>query len=363
MKTVSVHTEGGPYPVVIGRSILQQLPELVHRYCPVRTAAIIADSTVAGLYSAGVRTLLQNREITAHLYTFPPGEAAKNSTRLAGIHTWLIESGIRRDDCIIALGGGVTGDLAGFAAATYLRGVPLIQVPTTLLAQVDSSVGGKTGINHPLGKNLIGAFHQPRLAVIDPSVLATLPPREISAGLGEIVKYGLILDSVFTAFLSDHLETITKLADLDAVEHTIVRCCELKAEIVGRDEREHGPRRVLNFGHTFAHALEAETGYRLFRHGEAVVWGMRWACWISLHAGRISEHIFQQTEALLSRITVPNLPPGLSAAPLITCMQHDKKQSSSGLALVLLSGVGQTSIDTVTGLKDLTEKWLAYVSY
>ncbi|MBN2417032.1 3-dehydroquinate synthase [bacterium] len=362
MITLDVHTGGGSYPVVIGTGSLTRLPELLERHCPGRTVAIISDERVAGLYGQGIREMLESAGTSVHLYHFSPGENAKNSGRLNDLYTWLIETGIRRDDGIIALGGGVTGDLAGFAAATYLRGVPLIQVPTSLLAMVDSSVGGKTGINHPLGKNLIGAFYSPRFVLIDPSLLTTLHPREMTSGLAETVKYGLICDPQLYALLEQRLERIASLEDSDAVSHAVQRCCALKAEVVSGDERENGPRRILNFGHTLGHALEAETGYSIYRHGEAIVWGMRWACFISWQRGCIPEELFLRTERLLTRLIVPPLPADITANALAGRMLHDKKQSSAGLSLVLVTGIGRVRIEPVTGHAKLTERWLAHVT-
>jgi 3-dehydroquinate synthase len=251
---------------------------------------------------------------------------------------------------VVALGGGVIGDLAGFVAATVLRGVPLLQIPTTLLAQVDSSVGGKVGINHPLGKNLIGSFHQPRLVLIDPLVLDTLPMSERWSGASEVVKYALIRDPFFYNLLEKGLEQLIALENMEAVAGMIATCCQIKAEIVERDEKEGGLRRILNFGHTLAHALEAAAGYETFRHGEAVCYGMAWAIQVSKERGLLREEKFRRMDALLKRFPLPPIPETTTAEDLFIRIGLDKKQTAEGLYLVLLEDIGKAKIIPTPGV-------------
>jgi 3-dehydroquinate synthase len=270
----------------------------------------------------------------------------------------MIRSGITRDSCVAALGGGVVGDLAGFAAAAYLRGLPWIQIPTTLLAQVDSSVGGKTGINHELGKNLIGAFHQPRLVLLDPSVLRTLDIREYWAGMSEVVKYGLIRSEPFFSWLESKWDRLGDQSNHEPIEHMVSVCCRIKADVVRRDEKESGLRRILNFGHTLGHALESATGYGLFRHGEAVLHGMRFAAWLSMKRGHLKFTSFSRIDSLLGRFPVPALPAELDAAALSEHMRTDKKRGAQGLRFVLLKGIGRTVMEIPDNPEKCLEEWL-----
>ena len=274
------------------------------------------------------------------------GEQFKNADMLDAIHDAMLEARLDRGATVVALGGGVVGDVAGFAAATYQRGVRFIQIPTTLLAQVDSSVGGKTGINHPLGKNMIGAFHQPRAVVIDLSTLDTLPAREYAAGLAEVIKYGASLDAAFFAWLEQSMPSLL-MRDRAALGHAIRRACELKAEIVGSDERESGRRALLNFGHTFGHAIEGASGYGSWLHGEAVAAGMVMAANLSLRLGLVDGTVRGRLIALLVAAGLPVEPPRLSIDDWRRWMSTDKKAERGRLRFVVMDGLGASKVTQV----------------
>lgn len=273
----------------------------------------------------------------------PDGETSKSLIEAEKIFTRAIEIGLDRKSCVIALGGGVVGDLAGFVAATFMRGINLIQIPTTLLAQVDSSVGGKTAVNHKLGKNLIGAFHQPRAVFIDLNFLKTLPEREIKSGLGEVVKYGVISDEKFFTYLEDNADKILQ-RDLKTLAHIVKRSCEIKAEVVSSDEREAGLRRILNFGHTMAHAIEEETGYKKYRHGEAVAIGMVAAARISYELGKTSAENVYRLENLLKKFGMMTTCAGLDADKLYAVTFRDKKTVGGVVNWVLMKNFGEVEI-------------------
>jgi 3-dehydroquinate synthase len=273
IRRVEVRTAGGgAYPVVVGSGALADLPDLVRDHAPAHRYAIISDETVAELYGARVRELLRKGGFRADLLSFPPGEREKSRGRWADLTDRLLALGMGRDGCVVALGGGVTGDLAGFVAATFLRGVPVVQIPTSLVAMIDASVGGKTGLDLSTGKNLVGAFHPPRLVVVDPTLAATLAPAERSQGLAEALKHGAILDRPYALGLAAEAEALLE-GDAEATTRAVLRSVELKADVVSRDEREEGYRQILNFGHTLGHALEVLSEYRL-PHGSAVARGM-----------------------------------------------------------------------------------------
>jgi 3-dehydroquinate synthase len=303
---------------------------------------MVSDDTVAPLYLDRVRRGLDG--LAADALVLPAGEAHKTLASAARVFTALAALGAHRDATLIALGGGVIGDLAGFAAACWMRGIAFVQMPTTLLAMVDSAVGGKTGVNLPEGKNLVGAFHQPRAVFADTSTLATLPPREYAAGLAEVVKYGAIGDAAFFAWIEAHADALRARDDAALVE-AIASCCRCKAGIVARDECERGERALLNFGHTFAHALEAESGYGSLLHGEAVAIGMVRAARLSARLGRAPEADADRLAALLARCGLPvTAPVGLSAPALLARMRLDKKNLDGHLRLVLWRGVGRAEI-------------------
>jgi 3-dehydroquinate synthase len=280
----------------------------------------------------------------------PAGEAHKDLAAVAKLLDALAQLGATRDACVLALGGGVVGDIAGFAAACWMRGIDFVQVPTTLLAMVDSAVGGKTGVDHPAGKNQIGAFHQPRAVIVDLDTLATLPDRELRAGLAEVIKTACIGDAGFFAWLEAHMDALLA-RDADALGHAIATCCRFKAGVVARDEREAGERALLNFGHTFGHALEAEAGYGTLLHGEAVAIGMVLAARLSARLGMADEADTQRLAQLLQRCRLPiEPPPGLAADALLARMRLDKKNRAGSLRLILWRGIGRTEI--VEGVED-----------
>ncbi|MCK5148479.1 3-dehydroquinate synthase [bacterium] len=345
------------YDILIEAGLLKCLPMLLERKCKNRRIALVADQTVMQLYgSQAVKTLL-DKGYAIRAFDFPPGESSKNHDILHELYTEIIQWGIRRSDIIIAMGGGVTGDLAGFIAATLHRGMDFIQIPTTLLAQIDSSIGGKTGINHPLGKNLIGAFHQPVQVLIDPETLHTLPERELWAGMGEIAKYALMDSSLFD-FLEPEIETLSNLNNMEAMVSLIVRCCRIKADIVEKDQYESGSRRILNLGHTLGHALELCTQYNYFRHGEAVLWGLDWAVRISEKTGRIDAAESLKARRFFERIQKQPIPQHISSAQLTEAMSRDKKQTENGLQWILIDKIGTPVIETANDIEELTSEWL-----
>jgi 3-dehydroquinate synthase len=273
----------------------------------------------------------------------PDGEAHKDWPTLNRIFDALLEHGCDRKTVLVALGGGVVGDMAGFAAASYMRGVPFVQVPTTLLAQVDSSVGGKTAINHPLGKNMIGAFYQPVQVVCDLDTLATLPPRELSAGLAEVIKYGPIFDMEFLGWIEANIDALLR-RDRAALAHAVRRSCEIKAEVVGQDERESGLRAILNFGHTFGHAIEAGLGYGEWLHGEAVGCGMVMALQLSRRLGLVDEAFVQRVSTLIAKAGLPTVGPALGTDRYLSLMRVDKKAEAGQIRFVVIERPGQAGV-------------------
>ncbi|MBI4716155.1 MAG: 3-dehydroquinate synthase, partial [Nitrospirae bacterium] len=297
---------------------------------------------------------LRNAGRRPKVLTLPSGERYKTLRTVSRIYDFLVKERFERTSPLLALGGGVIGDMVGFAASTYLRGVPYIQVPTTLLAQVDSSVGGKTGVDHPLGKNLIGAFYQPRLVWIDVETLSTLPPREVRAGLAEVVKYGVIADPQLFEYLERHAEDLLNLRP-ERVIHVIARSCRIKAAVVGQDERESGLRAILNFGHTFGHAIETLTGYRAFRHGEAVAVGMVCAARLAHRLGMCSPDVAARMETLLTRLGLPTRFPTIPFSPFYQTLQRDKKVVGETLRFVLPLRIGEVRMIEISDKKVLKE--------
>ncbi len=324
------------YPIVIGSGLLgggfDMSGHLIGTDC-----LIVSNETVAPLYLDALKKNLTDS--TVHVMKLADGEAIKTIASVQTVIDKLVHSHANRDATVIALGGGVVGDIAGFAAACYMRGVAFIQVPTTLLAQVDSSVGGKTGVNHPHGKNLLGAFHQPRLVLIDTNTLATLPDRELRAGLAEVIKYGLICDAEFLAWLENNISALLA-RDADALAHAIQRSCEIKAAIVSEDERETGKRALLNFGHTFAHAIENCLGYGEWLHGEAVAAGMVMAAALS----DMDQAERDRITALIASAELPVAPPQIDAEKLMAAMKIDKKVEAKRLRFVLLRSIGDAYV-------------------
>ncbi|QXL85748.1 3-dehydroquinate synthase [Comamonas sp. NLF-1-9] len=315
---------------------------------PAATAAMIVSNTlVQPLYAQALAERLRPHYGRLHTVTLPDGEAHKDWQTLNLIFQALLTHGCDRKTVLFALGGGVVGDMTGFAAACYMRGVPFVQVPTTLLAQVDSSVGGKTAINHPLGKNMIGAFYQPRLVVCDLSTLDTLPERELSAGLAEVIKYGPIADMAFFDWLEAHMDAL-RARDKAALAHVVKRCCEIKADVVAQDERESGLRAILNFGHTFGHAIETGMGYGVWLHGEGVAAGMVMAAELSLRLGLVDGRFVQRLRALLARAGLPTQAPVLdaqdNAGRYLELMRVDKKAEAGEIRFVLIDGPGRALV-------------------
>lgn len=359
MRIVEVNLGARSYSIYIEAGALERIGELSRQNALGRTVAVITDSTVGSLYAERVTSSLQHDGFQVHVFQVPPGEETKSLRTAGNLYGKLIKARLDRKSTVVALGGGVVGDLAGFVAATFLRGVTFVQVPTTLLAQTDSSVGGKVGVNHRLGKNLIGSFYQPRFVVIDPCVLRSLPVRELQAGLGEVVKYGLIWDENLFHLLESSLERIIDASDLQLMETIIENCCRIKAEVVGKDEREGGLRRILNFGHTIGHALEAVTHYGFFRHGEAVILGMRAMSWLSYENGLLSKQDLERIDNLLQRIPVSRTLPAITSKGVLSKIHLDKKTSDGRLNVVLLSEIGQAVIKE--GIEE--EKIVRAISY
>jgi 3-dehydroquinate synthase len=335
--TLQVSLAERAYPILIGHSLLAK-GELLARYLPARDLLLVSNTTVAPLYVDRVRASLPDRRIVD--VRLPDGEQYKTVEYVTRVLDVLVANRFGRDAIVLALGGGVVGDLAGFAAACYQRGIAFAQMPTTLLSQVDSSVGGKTGVNHPGGKNLIGAFHQPCAVFADTSTLRTLPPRELRAGLAEVVKYGLIFDLSFLDWIEANVDNLLALDDA-ALAHAIHRSCELKADVVRRDERETGDRALLNLGHTFGHAIETATGYTEWLHGEAVAAGMLIAADMSSRLGMLPLADVQRVRDLLQRIGLPVDAPKFGATRALDYMRVDKKVQAGRIRLVLLEQLGR----------------------
>jgi 3-dehydroquinate synthase len=336
MHTLTVSLGERSYPILIGSGLLGSR-ELLAAQLSGRDLVLISNTVVAGLYADALKQALQ-QPLAAEII-LPDGEQYKTLATASRVFDALIANRVGRDAVVVALGGGVVGDLAGFVAACYQRGIDLVQMPTTLLAHVDSSVGGKTAVNHPGGKNMIGAFHQPRAVIIDTDLLASLPARELSAGLAEVIKYGLIRDAVFFDWLEANIEALIA-RDPGALAHAIRRSCEIKAEIVSRDEREQGDRALLNLGHTFGHAIEAATGYVEWLHGEAVGLGLIAAADLSQRVGQLEPGQLRRLVSLLERAGLPVQSPKIGAERAFDYMRVDKKVKSGRVRLILLRGIG-----------------------
>jgi 3-dehydroquinate synthase len=336
MNKLTVNLGDRSYPILIGRSLLDGNFDL-SPYLRSADCLVVSNDTVAPLYLERLLPDLEGSNVSS--ICIPDGESYKTVATLQTVLDALVESGANRDTTVIALGGGVVGDMAGFAAACYLRGVAFLQVPTTLLAQVDSSVGGKTGVNHEKGKNLIGAFHQPVLVLIDTDTLQTLPPRELSAGLAEVIKYGAICDAEFFSWLESNMPALLE-QDPETLAYAIHRCCELKAEVVAEDERESGRRAILNFGHTFGHAIENSLGYGNWLHGEAVAAGMVMASKLSgIDAGEQTRLV-----KVIASAGLPTAPPPIASERWFESMGMDKKVQNKQLRFVLLRALGDAYV-------------------
>ena len=341
MQTLNLDLGDRSYPIYIGQGLLQQAG-LLTEHVQGKSAVTVSNQTIAPLYLEPVNAALSSYKHSAVI--LPDGEAYKNLETLNQIYTHLLEAKADRKTTLIALGGGVVGDMTGFAAASYQRGVNFIQVPTTLLAMVDSSVGGKTGVNHPLGKNMIGAFHQPQAVIIDTNTLNTLADRELSSGLAEVIKYGLIRDPEFLAWLDTHMDALLA-RDPAALTAAIYRSCQHKAEVVASDERESGQRALLNLGHTFGHAIEAAMGYGQWLHGEAVATGMVMAAELSEQMGWLAKSDVQYIRYLLARAHLPVDPPTtMSGEDFMRYMSVDKKVLDGSLRLILMQSLGEAMV-------------------
>lgn len=344
VETVTVALGERAYPIWIGEGLLPSLGARLRGIGLSGTVALVSVPPVFDLYGETARASLAGAGFEVRTTIVPDGEASKSVGQLSGLWDRFVEDRLERAAPVVALGGGVVGDLAGFAAATYKRGVPFVQVPTTLLAQVDSSVGGKVAIDHPAGKNLIGAFHQPSAVCIDLAVLRTLPRRELVAGLAEVIRSGAAFDADFFAFLEANLERLLAL-DPEALRRAVATCCRIKAEVVAEDERESGGRRsLLNLGHTFAHALETLTGYTRYRHGEAVGWGIARAARLALQLGLCGAADAERQETLLRRAGLPVDDPSPDAESMIAAMAHDKKAAGGKVRFVLTEKIGSANL-------------------
>jgi 3-dehydroquinate synthase len=341
MINLNVELGARSYPIKIGSGLLQ-IPSLLEPYLRGRDVLVISNDLVAPLYMEPLLNVLSGSKVRQLL--LPDGEATKTPATLMKIYDALVEHRLGRDCVLVALGGGVIGDIAGFAAATWQRGVDFIQVPTTLLAQVDSSVGGKTAVNHPGGKNLIGAFHQPLCVLSDTDTLNTLPDRELKSGLAEVVKYGLIADAELFEWLeNEHARLLSR--DTERLQHIVRRSCEIKAQVVAGDERERGQRAILNLGHTFGHAIERCLGYGKWLHGEAVAAGMCMAAGFSQRIGWLSTADVERIRELFTRLGLPVDPPYVEPAEFLAAMTLDKKVQAGEIRLVLLKSIG-TAVTT-----------------
>jgi len=354
--TVSIALADRSYPILIADGLLGRT-DTYHDLPAAGAAMIVTNTTVAPLYAADLQAALRGRFRQVHMVVLPDGEATKTWETLNLIFDALLAHACDRRTVLFALGGGVVGDMTGFAAATFMRGVPFVQVPTTLLAQVDSSVGGKTAINHPLGKNMIGAFYQPRKVVCDLQALRTLPARELSAGLAEVIKYGPIADMDFLDWIEAHMQAL-RACDPVSLAHAVRRSCEIKASVVGQDERETGLRAILNFGHTFGHAIEAGMGYGHWLHGEAVGCGMVMAARLSQALGLVDAAFADRLVRLIAAAGLPVLGPvlpatardpggsgaGTNAARYLCLMRVDKKAQDGAIQFVLIDGPGRAVV-------------------
>ncbi|MEN9794626.1 MAG: 3-dehydroquinate synthase [Pseudomonadota bacterium] len=346
MATVNVSLGDRSYPIWIGEGLLGQ-GSLWRSVVAGRQVALVTNDTVGPLYADRLLATLRQEGLEPILITLPDGEVHKTMAVLGTVFDAMMEHRMERGATVVALGGGVVGDMAGFAAACYQRGVAFVQVPTTLLSQVDSSVGGKTGVNHPLGKNMIGAFYQPQAVLIDMTVLQTLPERELSAGLAEIIKYGASLDRAFFEWLEAQMPALRARAPA-ALAHAIERSCQIKAMVVAQDERESSGRRaILNFGHTFGHAIEAGMGYGQWLHGEAVGCGMVMAACLSEQLGQLAVADRDRIRRLVAAAGLPVVPPEWSSEAYLAWMAHDKKAAAGQVRYIVLKGLGDAALQPV----------------
>ncbi len=346
------------YEILIQPGILKNIGAVLEKVGCSGRVGIVTNAIVKKLYGREVYRTLAQHGFSPFFIMIPDGEQAKTMKWLNKILDALVTQRLERKDLLLALGGGVTGDVTGFAASTYLRGIPFVQMPTTLVAQVDSSVGGKTGVNHSQGKNLIGAFYQPQVVVVDPQVLKTLPSRQWMAGLAEVIKYGMIADNSFFDYLEQHVDGLCNQSD-DVIPHMLRRCCEIKAEVVASDERESGRRRILNYGHTVGHALEAWGRYKKWIHGEAVGLGMVQEASIAQYLGLCSQDVVARQDDLIKRVGLPTvIPAKMKFLDMWGAMQHDKKVIDGEIHCVLPERIGEVQI--VPLVRDSIRKWFSH---
>ncbi|MDE2485139.1 MAG: 3-dehydroquinate synthase [candidate division NC10 bacterium] len=339
------------YQIVVGTGLLKQLGDLCGELLLSRRVMIVTNPVVGRLYGARVTASLRRAGFQVATTEVPAGERAKSLRQAAGLYRAFLHNRMDRRAAVVALGGGVIGDLAGYAAATFLRGLPLIQVPTTLLAQVDSSVGGKVAVNLPAGKNLVGAFYQPSLVVADVQTMKSLPPRQMRAGLAEVVKYGMIADRELFAYVETHLDSILR-AEEEPLTHLVTRSCAIKAQVVEQDEREEGMRAILNFGHTVGHALETTAGYRRLLHGEAIAIGMVVATMLSVNRGLCEHEDLDRLRRLLTRIGLPTRA-SVDAKSILHTIGYDKKVRNQMIYFVLTKGIGHATLAAISDLDEL----------
>jgi 3-dehydroquinate synthase len=347
METVPVHLSGNSYQIVIGQNCLSDIGKRLADVNRHAQAAVVTPAPLRHRYGRLVRQSLSAAGFHPLLFAVPDGERAKSLRMASFLYDRLVNARFERGATLIALGGGVVGDLTGFVASTYLRGVAVVQVPTTLVAQVDASIGGKTAVNHPKGKNLIGTFYQPKLVYIDVATLRTLPKRELIGGMAEVVKYGIIADPELFGYVETHVDDVLDCR-LDVMEQIVLRSARIKADVVGKDEREGGLRRILNYGHTLGHAIETATGYRRLHHGEAIAIGMEFAARLAAGLSLCDPSLVDRQRRLLHRLGLSTgLPPRMNPARLLTAMALDKKVQGGRLHFVLPERLGRVSVAPV----------------
>ncbi len=351
MKKIKVSLKENSYPVFIGSGILNNLEGMLEDLGVNKKLLFIIDKNVEKAHPGRISRLISTGKRKAEYYFLTPGERSKSYTELNRIYSFLINNNYGRDSAIVAVGGGVTGDLAGYAAATFMRGVSLVHIPTTLLAAVDSSIGGKTGINFEKKKNMIGAFYQPKLVLCDVELLGTLPRSELTSGLGEIVKYAFLADEKFYSYVDEKYERIYEL-DEDVLQKIIYDSAAIKAAVVSQDEKEAGLRKILNLGHTFAHAFETELNFKI-KHGEAVDAGIITALFLSNYIGLLGTETLADLLSLPLKIKIPGKLKGINREALFNIMMHDKKNRNSQIKFVLLSGIGKIILDAEAGKKEI----------
>lgn len=341
--TVKVSLAERSYDIVVGAGLLDSLGRRLQTLGFCGKVGVVTDAAVGKLYALRAMRSIKSAGLEGRLIVLPAGERTKTLRSVTRVLDELVKERFERGSALVALGGGVIGDLTGFAASVYLRGIPFIQVPTTLVAQVDSSVGGKTGVNHPLGKNLIGAFYQPRLVLSDITTLKTLPPREWLGGLAEVIKYGMIADQVFFTYLEQQMDPLLKMKE-EPVRHIVTQSCRIKAEVVMEDERESDRRRILNYGHTIGHALESVGKYKTLIHGEAVAIGMVHEAGLSHHLGLCRRDLVSRQRDVIHRAGLPDSLPKITFTELWSAMQHDKKVAQGRLYSVFPEQIGRVRI-------------------